>query len=75
MSAVTADRHAGSAGELLSGQALLREGFAVRREVCVMLEKHRGEIEPFIPGDFRAYVSYMASDGVWGGKHSQNVTD
>ena len=57
-----------AAGTLLGESALHRKGFDVRRSVCYKLEEHRDDVEPFIPGDFAAYVSYMATEGVWGGK-------
>ena len=55
-------------GKLLKGVELLREGYAMRRSICYMLEQHRDEVEPFIGGDFRAYLSHMAEEGVWGGR-------
>ena len=32
-----------------------------------MLDKHRVDLEPFIAGDFDAYLHHMAVEGVWGG--------
>lgn len=56
-----------TSGSLLGERDLFRRGFDVRRAVCYKLAEHREEVEPFIPGDFIAYVSYMATEGVWGG--------
>ena len=55
------------AGKLLTGRQLSEKGFELRRAVCFMLDKHRADLEPFIAGDFDAYLHHMAIEGVWGG--------
>lgn len=56
-----------NADSLLSGGELHQQGYELRRAVCYMMDKHREDIEPFIGGDFEAYLHHMASEGVWGG--------
>jgi len=55
-------------GELLDHLCLQRNGFQLRRNICLMLVKHRGDVEPFLAGDFESYLHHMATEGVWGGE-------
>lgn len=55
-------------GELLDNLGLQRSGFQLRRNICLMLVKHRGDVEPFLAGDFESYLHHMATEGVWGGE-------
>lgn len=35
-----------------------------------MMDKNRVNLEPFIAGDFDAYLHHMATEGTWGGTHA-----
>ena len=59
-----------AAGTLLGPLQLNKKGFELRRAICLMLSRSRKEVEPFIDGNFDAYLHYMATEGVWGGNLS-----
>lgn len=47
---------------------LQREGFQLRRNICLKLAENRADVEPFLAGDFGSYLHHMATEGVWGGE-------
>jgi len=55
-------------GGLLDNIGLQREGFQLRRNICLKLAENRADVEPFLAGDFGSYLHHMATEGVWGGE-------
>ena len=41
---------------------------ALRQAICEQLQDRKADVEPFLAGDFAAYVRRMESEATWGGK-------